>query len=111
WGKRLDDRGVRLSLWHNPYLREGTRVGDEAVARGFVLRDDDGALVSTNDMPGRLLVDFTDPSARRWWRDLVADLVRNEGASSVKADFAEEVPPTARCHDGRSGWQVRNAYA
>ena len=111
WGKRLADRGVRLSLWHNPYLRAGTAVGDEAIARGYVLLDATGTPVSTNDMPGRLLVDFTNAVACAWWHDLVAGLLRSEGAVSIKCDFAEEVPPTAVCSDGRTGWQVRNSYS
>jgi alpha-D-xyloside xylohydrolase len=111
WGKTLADRGVHLSLWHNPYLRVGTPVGDEAVARGFVLTDGHGEPVATNDMPGRLLVDFTNPAARAWWHDLVTALLAGEGAASIKGDFAEEVPPTARAADGRTGWQLRNAYA
>jgi alpha-D-xyloside xylohydrolase len=111
WGKRLADRGVRLSLWHNPYLRAGTAAGDDAIARGFVLTDDDGGFVSTNDMSGRLLVDFTNPDARTWWHDHVVNLLSSEGGVSIKGDFAEEVPPTARCADGRTGWDVRNAYS
>lgn len=111
WGKRLADRGVRLSLWHNPYLRADTAVGEEAIRLGYVLRDDAGDLVHTNDMPDRLVVDFTSPDAVRWWQGLVTGLVESEGAASIKGDFAEEVPPRARCADGRSGWEVRNSYA
>jgi alpha-D-xyloside xylohydrolase len=111
WGKRLADRGVRLSLWHNPYLRAGTAAGDEAIAHGYVLVNATGDPVATNDMPGRLLVDFTNAEARAWWRALVADLVTNESAASVKGDFAEEVPPSAVASDGRTGWQLRNSYA
>jgi alpha-D-xyloside xylohydrolase len=111
WGKRLADRGVRLSLWHNSYLRAGTAAGDDAIARGYVLVDAAGELVATNDMPDRLLVDFTNSDARAWWRDHVAELVTSEGAASMKCDFAEEVPPSAVTSDGRTGWQLRNSYA
>jgi len=111
WAKELADRGVRLSLWHNSYLRSGTVAGDDAVARGLVLRDEAGALLSTNDMPDRLVLDFTSAEARSWWRSHVADLLRSEGAVSVKPDFAEEVPPTALTADGRTGWDIRNEYS
>ncbi|MDX6273437.1 MAG: alpha-D-xyloside xylohydrolase [Frankiales bacterium] len=110
WAKALDDRGVRLSLWHNPYVRAGTTAGDDAIARGLVLRDADGELVDTADGPGRLVIDFTHPDAEQWWHEHVAVLVA-EGASAVKPDFAEELPPHAVAHDGRQGWQLRNEYA
>jgi alpha-D-xyloside xylohydrolase len=110
WAKALADQGIRLSLWHNPYVRAGTPAGDDAIARGLVLRDAQGELVDTADGPGRLVLDFTHPDTDTWWREHVALLVE-EGASSVKPDFAEEVPPHAVTHDGRSGWQVRNEYA
>lgn len=111
WAKRLADRGVRVSLWHNPYLHRHTAAGQEALAAGYVLRDASGEVVGTNDMPDRMLVDFTNPAACRWWREKVAELVREEGAASMKADFAEEVPPEAVAADGRTGWQIRNEYA
>lgn len=111
WAKRLADRGVRVSLWHNPYLHRHTQAGLEALAAGYVLRDGAGEVVGTNDMPDRMLVDFTNPAARDWWRKKVAGLVCEEGASSVKADFAEEVPPEAVTADGRTGWEIRNEYS
>jgi alpha-D-xyloside xylohydrolase len=111
WAKELTDRGVRLSLWHNSYLRADTAAGADAVAQGLVLRDEAGALLATNDMPDRLVLDFTSTEAREWWRSHVTDLLRSEGAVSVKPDFAEEVPPDAVTADGRTGWDIRNEYA
>jgi alpha-D-xyloside xylohydrolase len=111
WSRALHEKGIRLSLWHNPYLRAGTPAGDEAVGAGFVLTDGQGGLVSTNDMPDRLLVDFTNPAACEWWRKQVTDLLAGDEADSIKADFAEEVPPNAVCSDGRTGWEIRNEYA
>lgn len=111
WASELATRDVRLSLWHNPYLRTGTSAGDEAVAAGFVLLDAEGEPVFTNDMPDRLLVDFSNPASVDWWRKQVAALVVGEGASAMKCDFAEEVPPWAVLSDGRTGWQARNSYA
>jgi len=37
--------------------------------------------------------------------------VTSEGASALKADFGEEVPPQAVAFDGRTGWEIRNEYA
>jgi len=111
WADWFTDRGVRISLWHNPYLRIGTAVGDEADERGLLLRDGAGRLLGTNDMPERAVLDFTAPGAAQWWSDHVAALLKATGATTLKADFAEEVPPEACAVDGRTGWEVRNEYA
>jgi alpha-D-xyloside xylohydrolase len=109
WGPGLAERGVRLSLWHNPYLYTGTPIAAEA--EELLLRDDAGELVETSDIAGRHVIDFTHPGTSSWWRDKIVALVRSEGVSSMKPDFAEEVPPAARLHDGRTGWEARNEYA
>jgi len=111
WNKASSNSGVRLSLWHNPYLRLGTAAGDQACAAGLVFTDNEGRPVATNDMPDRLLVDFTNPKAVQWWHEHVRALVTTEGASALKADFGEEVPPQAVAFDGRTGWELRNEYA
>lgn len=111
WSKPVRDAGVRVSLWHNPYLLVGSPAAQEATARGYVVVDDEGMPVTTNDRDNRLLVDFTNSDATRWWRAQVRRLVESEGAHAMKADFAEEVPAHARFADGRNGWDMRNEYA
>lgn len=111
WAASLKAKGVRLSLWHNPYLRPESAVGRDAAACGVVLRAPDGTPAQTPDLANRWLVDFTNADGCTWWRRRVTELVRTEGASAVKPDFAEEVPLDAVCADGRRGWQLRNEYA
>lgn len=111
WGSALAARGVRTSLWHNSFVLPGTAAGEELLSAGLVLRDEQGEVVGTNDMPERMVVDFTDPKAVEWWQDKVVTTARAEGNVSFKPDFAEEVPPTAVTADGRSGWDIRNEYA
>jgi alpha-D-xyloside xylohydrolase len=111
WARRLLDRGVRTSLWHNSFVLEGTAAGDELASTGLVLRDEAGTIVGTNDMPERMVIDFTDDKAVAWWHDKVVTTVQDEGNVSFKPDFAEEVPPSALSADGRTGWEIRNEYA
>lgn len=111
WAAALHERGIRTSLWHNSFVLPGTPAGDELLSVGLVLRDAQGEVVGSNDMPERMVIDLTDPKAVAWWQDKVVTTVRAEGNESFKPDFAEEVPPTAVTSDGRSGWEIRNEYA
>jgi alpha-D-xyloside xylohydrolase len=111
WSRRLEQHRVHLSLWLNPYVRRNTAFGEQAVQAGLVLQDRDGEPASTDDDPERLIIDFTSPDARRWWRERILSLITAEGAEALKADFGENIPLDAYCADGRSGWQVRNSYS
>lgn len=111
WGAPLHERGIRTSLWHNSFVLPDTAAGEELLSTGLIMRDAEGQIVGTNDMPERMVIDLTDPRAVAWWKDRVRSTARAEGNSSFKPDFAEEVPPTAVTADGRTGWEVRNEYA
>lgn len=111
WTEPLSAAGVRTSLWHNSFVLPGTPAGDELLDAGLVLRDERGDVVGTNDMPERMVIDFTDAKAVEWWHEKVVTTARTEGNVSFKPDFAEEVPPTAVTADGRTGWEIRNEYA
>lgn len=110
WTKSLADKGVRTSLWLNPYVTAGTDTAEQLASQGFLVRTDCGPRATTPDLPSRNLIDFTNPGAVSWWQERVAELL-DEGATAIKADFGEEVPPDARFADGRSGVELRNEYA
>ena len=108
WGRRLRDRGVRLSLWHNPNVRAGAPDADHLVAQNMVVPSAHGS--PATDFRDRMLVDFTNPQAVHWWQGKIGDVVRQEGVSALKADFGEEVPLDAEFANGRSGHSMRNEY-
>lgn len=109
WGGRLFQRGVRLCLWQNPFVRETLPGGAHQVQSGYVATTAEGGLA--HDNKGRLLFDFTNDAAVGWWKQQIERVVADEGASAIKADFGEEVLESARFSDGRSGRQLRNGYA
>jgi len=106
WGKRLRERGVRLSLWHNPYVVQGSERAAELEAAGLLVP---GAV--TADKDDRLVIDFTNPAAVEWWQARVRETMAGEGNEAFKPDFAEELPEGSTMWDGRPSREVRNEYA
>ena len=110
WTDRLRERGVRSSVWLNPFLLAGSPIAERAREAGLLLRWPDGAPAHTDDRHNRWIIDFTNPAAEQWWADRLGELLAVEQPDAVKLDFAEEIPERALCHDGRTGLQIRNAY-
>lgn len=111
WVGRLRSRGVRVSLWHNPYIPAHSVIAQEALAGGLFAEMGDGSPAESADIPGRLLLDFTNAGTVTWWAERVTTLVATEGIAAIKTDFGEEVPEDAIFADGRRGGQLRNEYA
>lgn len=111
WADRLYDRGVRTSLWHNPYVLEGSVRAKELEDAGWLVTTTDGQLARTPDKPDRFVLDFTDPGAVAWWKQRVHETVATEKVHAFKPDFAEELPNDGLLADGRTGRQARNEYA
>jgi alpha-D-xyloside xylohydrolase len=110
WARVLQERGVRTSLWINPYVKRGTPVGDELAARGYLVRGPDGEPVATADNPDTYVLDFTNPRARTWWTARLTRTLREERNAAVLADFGEEIPEDAVFADGTRGADRRNSY-
>ena len=109
----LAARGVRVSLWENPYALRNSRALRELTALGGIARGSDGLPSPPFEAPTleeSFVVDFTAEAARRWWaaehRRMLA-----LGVAAFKTDFAEGVRDDARFADGRTGAELHNVYA
>jgi len=108
----LAERGVKLTLWENPYVPRLTEMFQEGKEKGYFAIGPDGEPAPSleNAVPGgNLVVDFTNPDARRWWQDKHRRWLRL-GVAAFKTDFGEGVPADARFFDGRGGAEVHNIY-
>lgn len=109
----LHGRGVRVLGYLSPFLVPGRPGFDEAVARGFLVRDAAGA-VHLEPWWGtagwRAYLDFTDPAAAAWWRARVGHALAATGFDGAMQDYGEDAPLDGRYANGMTGAQVRALY-
>jgi alpha-D-xyloside xylohydrolase len=110
WTDQLSQRGIRTSVWINPYLAAGSDLADWAITCGFITVDGRGEPLGAADNPDTLPVDFYSPDARQWWQDRLARTITEEKIAAVLADFGEELDPGAVLADGSSGAARHNTY-
>ncbi|MEV7609765.1 alpha-xylosidase [Microbacterium sp. NPDC089320] len=108
---RLHARGLRVSVWVNPYIGQRSPLFEEARAGGYLLLRPDGSVWQW-DMwqAGMAIVDFTNPAARTWYQDKLRSLVR-QGVDTFKTDFGERVPLDVQWHDGSAPEGMHNRFA
>ena len=83
--------GLRVSLWHTPYLDEADpstqALRDEANAKGYY-PPTVGLLVNKWGKP----IDFTNPDALAWWQTQIKKYT-DMGIAGFKLDYGEDVVP------------------
>ena len=105
----LAERGVKLSLWENPYVYRDGAMYREGLRRGYFVRLPDGTPAPCLENGDAVIVDFTNPRAYRWWQGKHVPHLRM-GVATFKTDYGEGVPEEAVFSDGRSGLQMHNLY-
>ncbi|MFE4720013.1 alpha-xylosidase [Streptomyces sp. NPDC056728] len=109
--RRLKARGLRISMWINPYIAQKSPLFDEGLALGHLVRKPNGDVWQWDLwQPGMALVDFTDPGARDWYAGKLRGLL-DMGVDSFKTDFGERVPTDVVWHDGSDPERMHNYYA
>lgn len=113
WDEMVADfreQDIQVLTYMNPWLVDPTPKQDgqpdrnlyaEAEAAGYVVRTSDGEpyLMDQNGFDA-VLVDFTNPAARDWYAEIIADEVLGAGASGFMADFGEALPYDAVLAEG-----------
>jgi len=88
--------GLRMALWHAPYLEPGSPDRDLARQRGL-FPPANGVLLNNWSEP----IDFTNPEATALWKDRVSRYLRL-GIEGFKLDYGEDV--MVGLGSARSGW-------
>jgi alpha-D-xyloside xylohydrolase len=110
---RLRAQGAELHLWLCPWVVVGTDSHRMAQAKGYLIADAAGRPLTRR--PGAnpnivaALIDFSKPTAAKWWADGLRALLAM-GVAGFKADFGEQLPEAAVLHSGETGGRAHNAF-
>ncbi|MDX2733367.1 MULTISPECIES: alpha-xylosidase [unclassified Streptomyces] len=108
---RLKERGLRISMWINPYIAQKSPLFAEGAEHGYLVRRPGGDIWQWDLwQPGMALVDFTNPAAREWYNAKLRVLL-DQGVDCFKTDFGERVPTDVVWHDGSDPERMHNYYA
>ncbi|HTP59395.1 MAG TPA: alpha-xylosidase, partial [Spirochaetia bacterium] len=108
--RRLKDKGLRISVWINPYIAQKSGLFDEGMSQGFLVKKPDGGVWQWDRwQAGMGLVDFTNPGAVRWYQEKLRALLA-AGVDCFKTDFGERIPTEVVWHDGSDPLRMHNYY-
>jgi alpha-D-xyloside xylohydrolase len=100
----LRKQGFMISLWQLPYFTSKNEIYEQAVSKGYVVRNEGGGLPFED-----AVLDFSNPEAVKWYQGLLAGLLKM-GVGAIKADFGEGAPATGLYASGRTGFYEHNLY-
>ncbi len=101
--KWLEKKDIRFALWIGPWVVG--KMAETAKEKGYNLPSYKGEK--------RVLLDFTNPAAVKWWQEEGLAKVLKIGVKGFKLDRGEEIVPETRdikTFDGRTARENRNDY-
>lgn len=108
--QRLKKRGLKICLWINPYIAQKSRLFRIGEENGYFIKNRKGGVWQTDTwQPGMAIVDFTNPSAWKWYQDELRKLI-HMGADTFKTDFGERIPVDGVYYDGSDPEKMHNYY-
>ncbi len=94
-------KGVRFLGYINPFIALEKELYKEASEKGYLVKDKDGNdyLVTITTFPAAM-VDFTNPDAYQWYKNIIKTNMIGIGMGGWMADFGEYLPIDAVLFDG-----------
>lgn len=108
--KKIHEKGVRVCVWMNPYVSQESYLFEEGKENGYFLKTRDGSVwQSDNWMSGIAIVDFTNPTAKKWFQEKLGRIL-DMGVDALKTDFGERIPTNVVYWDGSDPVKMHNYY-
>lgn len=108
--KRLKSRGLKICVWINSYIAQKSRLFDEGMENGYLVKNPDGSVWQWDRwQAGMGLVDFTNPAAVDWFKAELKKLM-DMGVDCFKTDFGERIPINVVYFDGSDPVKMHNYY-
>ncbi|MCR5699743.1 MAG: alpha-glucosidase [Treponemataceae bacterium] len=107
WNKK----GVRLLGYINPFIALEKNLYQEAKEKGYCVKDKEGNdyLVTITTFPAAM-VDFTNPEAYNWYKNIIKENMIGIGLSGWMADFGEYLPIDSVLYSGEDPQALHNQW-
>lgn len=105
------ERGVRFLGYINPFLALEKDLYREAAEKGYCVKNREGKdyLVTITTFPAAM-VDFTNPKAYEWYKNLIKENMIGIGMGGWMADFGEYLPVDAVLYSGEDAEVLHNQW-
>lgn len=109
--KEWDAKGVKFLGYINPFIALEKNIYQEAKEKGYCVKDKDGNdyLVTITTFPAAM-VDFTNPEAYEWYKNLIKKNMIGIGMGGWMADFGEYLPIDAVLYSGEDPAVLHNQW-
>lgn len=108
---QLNQKGIKVLGYINPFLTTNTALCDTALSRHYVVHNAQNqpyAIATTTRKA--YLIDLTNPAACTWYKIIKHNLIE-AGLSGWMADYAEWLPTDAKLFSGEDATLYHNRYA
>lgn len=104
-------KGIKFLGYINPFIALEKDIYEEAKANGYCVKDKDGNdyQVTITTFPAAM-VDFTNPDAYEWYKNLIKNNMIGIGLSGWMADFGEYLPIDCVLHSGEDPYEMHNRW-
>ncbi len=105
------EQGIRFLGYINPFLAIEKEIYAEASSKGYCVKNRDGEdyLVTITTFPAAM-IDFTNPDAYEWYKDLIKKNMIGIGMGGWMADFGEYLPVDAVLFSGEDPEVIHNQW-
>jgi alpha-glucosidase len=109
--KEWDAQGIKFLGYINPFIALEKNIYQEAKEKGYCVKDKEGKdyLVTITTFPAAM-VDFTNPAAYEWYKNLIKENMIGIGMGGWMADFGEYLPIDAVLYSGEDAAVLHNRW-